>query len=407
MLWNTVGSIFYLGCQWLLSVAVVRLSPSDTAYSAAGVLSLCMSVTSIFYILALFNVKNFQVTDHSGLYTDGDFVLHRILTCIVSFVACAGFILIRGYDLSVTVAILLYMLLKCLEAMIDVYHGIAQTVWRLDVAGKSFIMRGIILISVFSVSFRIWQNISLSILLMTVACLLVAVLYDFRIITGLKNVKIAPRADKAWRLSKECTPLVLYGLCVNSIVPTARFILELYHGEEVLGYYASVSSIALIVQSLVSFIFTPLINLFSSAYVENNKKAISSLFLKLIVLLVGVTGAALLASYIAGDFALSLVFGSDIKDYVYLLYPTVIASCLTAFVWLLGMLLTVMRDMKTLFFGGAIGLAVSVAIAALTVKDTVYLGTNIAVIVGLALVSVIYLLRFLKYMLSKEASVKA
>ena len=39
VLWNSIGSMFYLGCQWLITVLVVRLS---SGFDAAGLLSLAM-----------------------------------------------------------------------------------------------------------------------------------------------------------------------------------------------------------------------------------------------------------------------------------------------------------------------------------------------------------------------------
>ena len=45
MLWNSVGSMTYLACQWLTTVFVVRLS---AGYDDAGLLSLAMSVVGIF-----------------------------------------------------------------------------------------------------------------------------------------------------------------------------------------------------------------------------------------------------------------------------------------------------------------------------------------------------------------------
>lgn len=39
MLWNSFGSLFYSGCQWLVTVMVVRLS---TSYEAAGILAVAM-----------------------------------------------------------------------------------------------------------------------------------------------------------------------------------------------------------------------------------------------------------------------------------------------------------------------------------------------------------------------------
>ena len=45
MLWNSIGSMTYLGCQWLVTIFVVRLS---SGYDAAGLLSLAMAVVGIF-----------------------------------------------------------------------------------------------------------------------------------------------------------------------------------------------------------------------------------------------------------------------------------------------------------------------------------------------------------------------
>ena len=39
--WNSIGSIFYLGCQWLMTVLVVWIAGLETA----GILSLAMSVS--------------------------------------------------------------------------------------------------------------------------------------------------------------------------------------------------------------------------------------------------------------------------------------------------------------------------------------------------------------------------
>ena len=64
IVWNSVGSIFYLGCQWLITVLVVRLSGVDEA----GVLSLAMSVCNIWYCLSVYGMRNFQISDTENKY---------------------------------------------------------------------------------------------------------------------------------------------------------------------------------------------------------------------------------------------------------------------------------------------------------------------------------------------------
>ncbi|MDE6914896.1 MAG: hypothetical protein K2P35_14575, partial [Lachnospiraceae bacterium] len=144
ILWNTAGNIIYLGCQWLLSVVVVRISGS---YADAGILTLAISVTNIFTTLALFNVRNYQVSDISEKYTQSDYISHRILTCIAAVALCVTFADVSGYSLGAALSIIAYMLMRTVEALADVFHGILQKQWRLDVVGKSCIFRGIALIT--------------------------------------------------------------------------------------------------------------------------------------------------------------------------------------------------------------------------------------------------------------------
>ena len=113
IIWNTTGNIFYLGCQWLLSVIVLRISGS---YADAGVLSLAMSVTGIFVILSGFNVRNYQVSDLENRYTQADYLAHRCITCIVGFVLCMVFALCNNYKAAVALSIIGYMLMRTVEA---------------------------------------------------------------------------------------------------------------------------------------------------------------------------------------------------------------------------------------------------------------------------------------------------
>jgi len=395
ILWNTVGSLFYLVCQWLLGVFVVRLSGS---YGDAGILSLAMSIATFFSVITLFNVRNYQVSDSKGEYSSSDYVFHRIVTCVLSFVLCVIFVLINSYDLVTSLSVIAYMLVKLVEGFADVLHGEAQKKWRLDIAGKSFIMRGILLISSFSITVWLTKKLALAIFMMAIATLVPLIAYDFFAVRKVESFSLKQIDKKSLlSLSKTCLPMVIYGAAINAIVPFARYILEFYHGTESLGYYASVSTIAVLVQAFVTFVFTPLIGLFENAASIGNKKAMLTLLLKLVALLIGVTAVALVAIAFFGEFAMVLMFGEEIRAYVYLLYPTIIASCLTAFVWLMGMLLVVIRDSVTLLVGAVIGFALGVVIAFVMIPQNEYLGTNMSIIAAFALISLVYIVRFIIY----------
>ena len=119
-------------------------------------------------------------------------------------------------------------------------------------------------------------------------------------------------------------------------------------------------------------------------------------------MILGITVIAMLFVWLIGDFAMVLVFGESISPYVYLLYPTIIASALTALVWLLGMGLVVMRSMRTLLFGAVAGLVISVILSLVLIPSLVFDGTNIAIICGFAITGLIYLGKIIRYLSSKN-----
>lgn len=389
ILWNTIGNIFYLGCQWLLSVVVVRISGS---YADAGILTLAISITNIFATLALFNVRNYQVSDMAEKYTQSDYISHRILTCFAAVILCVVFTAASGYNLEATLSIIAYMLMRTVEAFADVFHGILQKQWRLDVVGRSCIFRGITLVVGFTAAYKILGQLPVALFIMAILTGIVFITYDLR--AARKFVKYSRQFERSSliSLSKDCLPVLGYGLLTNSIVLAVRFFIERYHGEEMLGYYGSVSTIAVIVQAAASFILIPLNGIISDYYAQGKQKEILKLSGKVILLLVVITGVALAGTAAFGNTALVLLFGKSIELYTWLLIPTIFASCLTGLVWFLGMILIIMRKMRTLIIGAAAGATVSVALSAMLIPSKVFDGANTAVIAALLAIAIIYVI---------------
>ena len=398
VIWNSVGAIFFLACQWLITVLVVRFSDD---YNNAGILSLAMSITNIFAIIALFNVRNYQVSDKDN-FSSGEYIIHRLVTCLLAFILCLLTTLVSGYNIFISVCILGFMILKLTENFADVFHGIAQKSWRMDIAGKSFISRGALIVISFTVGFLLTDNLAVAILAMAITNLLSLVLYDYRAVKKLERLDLKTSARRILALSLICLPMVGYGLCIHSITPIAKCLLEAFHGTETLGYYSSITTVSSLIQSFSVIIFTPLIGLFAEHYEKNERRQIAKIIIKLFAMILGITVIAMLFVWLIGDFAMVLVFGESISPYVYLLYPTIIASALTALVWLLGMVLVVMRSMKALLLGAVAGLVISVILSLVLIPSLVFDGTNIAIICGFAITGLIYLGKLIRYLSSKN-----
>ena len=87
MLYHSAGSLFYLGCQWLISVLAVRLG----SYETGGMFSLSVQLTNFFYVIATFSMRVFQASDTQGRFSASRYVSTRIMTASVAFALCCLF----------------------------------------------------------------------------------------------------------------------------------------------------------------------------------------------------------------------------------------------------------------------------------------------------------------------------
>jgi hypothetical protein len=91
MLFNTVGSLMYQGCLWIITVLVVVLSDG---YTDSGILSFAMTVGNMFTALGTYNMRTFQVSDVKNEYSQGTYVGFRCLTLVIALAVISAYSLI-------------------------------------------------------------------------------------------------------------------------------------------------------------------------------------------------------------------------------------------------------------------------------------------------------------------------
>lgn len=378
-LWYSLGMTLYLGCQWLLSILVVHLS----GYADAGDLSIAMTVSNVFSMAALFGVRNFQVSDIRDEIPGSIYVTARVVTTAIAYLALIFFVLAGGYGRTTACVILLYCLFRVSEAAVDVFHGIDQKKGRLDAVGKSHAMRGVVFLLVFVVILYLGGSLSTAILAMTAAVFLFVLFYDYPIANKLTPFRIDWNWGQILGLLKQCTPLVVYALMLSITGLIPRYFLERMDGSEALGFYASVATPTLIVQVAASYLFNPMIPSFSEALLEGNKKRFSQLFQKVNMFIAGLAVAALLGGKFLGGYLLTLLFDAEILPYVYLLDLAILCTILTAYVWFLCTVLTVLRGNKALVLANGIALMVCALVSAPAIQRFSLQGVNYSNLIAL------------------------
>lgn len=385
MVWNAFGNIVYLGCQWLVTILVTRL----LGYEVAGVLSLAMSISASFQTLALFGIRNFQVSDINGQYSDSCYVGLRNLTCVATLCLCMMFAAANSYSVNVMWAVFWFMLFRLSENYSDVLHGIFQKNERLYMAGQSLFIKGLSVLIGFIGGYMITGTLNGGLAIMTVLSLCVTVFFDFVRAKKLSGFILYDDLKHCAALAKETLPLCVY-MFLNSITTTApKYLLEKMCSEELLGAYSSIFAPALLIQAVAQYMYMPFITRFATLYECKNVKGFIQLSTKILILILGLGLVFLIAAVFLGEWGLTLLFTDSIRPYVGLLFLIIIGTFTTAINVFYLCLGVVMRLMKQLVVSCAVEAVFCCIVSVATIRIWSADGASMGLIAGTVVGSVI------------------
>lgn len=346
IIWNMTGNVIYLFSQWILTILIAHMA----GYEELGVFSLAMSISNVGFTIAAWGIRNYQVSDVMHKYSDTEYLFTRVVTSIIAFGGVVAFAFICDYSGKQRKAIALYMLFRIGEALIDVFHGMLQQRERMDVVGKSFMLRGVFNFLVFVAVLYFTGSIIWAIAGITISTVVAMIVWDCGYINRLG---IRTNQRKSMRISAlmwECMPLALQQALFNAYATIPRFFLERIHGETLLGIYSSITTPVVIIQAMANFIMVPYATQIAKNVSEKNKRA---LVWSIFVVLSTITGIGILAVVffsLFGEYGLAVLFGNEVAKEHRVLLPSVGAIVLVAYDSFLNIILIVFRQKKALVF---------------------------------------------------------
>ena len=346
MVLNTAGSVFYLGCQWLMTVLAVRIS----GYGAAGELTLASSITNLFSVIALFTMRQFQISDLENKYGDKEYISSRYLTCLAAFGLCLVYVLLFCEGSRQRFCVAAFMVIKVTEALADVFHGILQKQVKYHVICISYLLRGTVLLVTFILLLAETGNTALTLSVISAELAVICFAYDRRKInTGRIHTSDIDRKGLAGLLCV-CLPLVIYNFIIIYIPVFPRLVYAGLYGTEQLGVFGSLSAPTMLINVVAILVFNPLVPFFCGYYKNRDMLHFRELFLKVAGVLVLSGAAAVLAVKLAGSAFLVFLFGEGIIPYTGLFVPVALSAVLIAAVWVFSNILIAIRKIKTLLF---------------------------------------------------------
>lgn len=379
MFWNSFGSIVYLGCQWLITILVVRLS---TGYEDAGALALGMAVSNVFSPIGYFKVRTYQVSDVNNRFSSGDYIGMRILTVTMSLVVMLvyGFATCSYSDLPV---VFCYGLFSCGPIIVDVYHGIDQRHMRMDIIGKSLIMRGAFSLICFVGGMVLFRSLTAALLLMTISTFMIIFLYDIRQCRQFSE-SLRPNFSKSTilELFGICFPMVIALLFSSAAPSIPRQMLGEMYGPSILGIYASVAAPVAIIQMGAQYVYAPLIGVLAEHFADRNVSKFIGTIGKVLLAMGVIMIASILLFVVIGKSLLEVLYGADMANHADLLIPLIICTVITALSWFVGDVLIVIRRTKANCLMYAISFFVSIVLSYFLIWPFESNGVSFALSIG-------------------------
>lgn len=351
---NSVGVIILMFSQWLISVILVRFAD----YETAGIFSLAMSVSNVFYAVENYQMRNFQLSDSTGRYTPAQYRFARWMVILIALFMCGIYLIfISDYNVRTASSIFIYLLYSSVYMISDTLLIPIQKADHLEITGYSNIMRGFFAFFGFMAVFAITKSIILALSAMAVTSLVIVLAYDiskFRHFAKYEPINMKSDFPAAVYVLKTAVWLMLALTFQMAITAIPRSYIDLYMGTEMVGYFSTIFTPTVLITTVVPAIVTSYIPQMAEDIHQGDTKSLLRTVSKPVFVVLAITILAIIGALLVGRFFMRLVFGEQILQYYTMMYPAIIAISVNALGLCAAGILTVLGCNKSVALSAGI-----------------------------------------------------
>lgn len=380
---NTGSTLLYFFLQWLTTVLAVRFADFETA----GIYALAVSFTNLFYFLALFGIRNYQISDIADRFSQSQYAGVRIITALAATLMFLTAVLIAGIEPYALKCYFLYMVYKLGEAYTEGYFSILQRRGQYKRLASSYTAKACLPFLLFAELLRATGDLFTGILGLVVGYIAAVVIVD------------VPRWERGNRrrvdfrgsmdILRQCLPLMIVSLTVPVMNYVTRFAVEREMDYYHVGQYASLSSVIVVMSTLAGAVFVVLIPEVSSLMENGRWGQIRRLFGLSVGGMLLITAAAVAVGKIFGPAVCSAIFGNEILESIDLLVPLLVTASLLMIKSFFSAMLVPLRQRGMLLVGECSGTLLCSITADRFTRLWGMQGTNLSYLFGIILQVVI------------------
>lgn len=325
--WALAGNLVYGASQWGMLTAIAKFG--DPAM--VGQFALAFAITAPAFMAANLNLTAVLSTDATREHRFADYYTLRLLTTALALVCLVAIVQLTDYPGDTEVVILAVIIAKSFEAVSDIFLGLFQQRERMDMLGKSLLMKGPLSLLAVAAGMYFTGRVAWSafgILLVWAAML---ALYDRP--RGKSLLAAQPTSERRqvgepetasdevrirlgdWgtlgHLARLALPMGFVAFA-NSVIPnTPRYFVEQHLGVASLGIFAAMAYVYIAGQMVVSSLANPARPRLALYFARGDRGAFTALTLRLVALGAVVGAVAVLVAVAAGRFILTAMYAPE------------------------------------------------------------------------------------------------
>ena len=354
--WNLLGNLAASGVSVLYLLIVTRL----TSAKVADQFSLANSIGTLWIVIGLFQVRNYQGTDVNQKHSFIGYFQTRLITILAMLVTLYPYLYIVGegrYSFETILLTFLMILYRMWDAVSDLFQGLFQQRERMDIAGKTMFYRYSTSVVVLFLSILLSKSVIVGLFSLVIWNGLVIIFYETSFLKYFETIQWKELFSSNYKkdikdIFLACWPLFVNGFILLYILNEPKIIIEKGLNQGILqtGMQRDFNILFMPVffMSLIILMVRPLIT--QMAILWNREKYVEfSLIVKKLLLYLFIGGIAVtIVAYFIGAPILSLVFGVALSQYTLPFAILIFAGVLYALAIVFENILTIVRKQHLL-----------------------------------------------------------
>jgi len=308
VLWTLAGNAVYGLCQCAMLVALAKIGTPEVV----GQFALAFAITAPPMMAANLNLRTVIATDANGGYAFSDYIGLRIISIAVADVVI-GAIVAVFYGSEVAAVILLVALAKSIEAISDVLMGLLQQHERMDLASRSFALKGVASVMGLVGGYYVGQSLLIGAVGLVVAWGTVLLSYDLPMARRLVPAPgDALRPRWRWRTQRDLAwlalPLGVATLMASLQANAPRLFVERYLGARQLGFFAAAVYLMMIGARVMTALGEAASPRLAAHFVRGERDRFTALLVSLLGLMLALSLTGVVAAALLGPRILSALY---------------------------------------------------------------------------------------------------